>query len=96
MKSKYATIEGGKVVVHGDPQQFSTQFDVGDLVTTRMHRPFSVSREIYGFIYAIEEFDGIMLYSIVAYNGKKYYSNNVKTAQKINKDDALADYLKRI
>lgn len=96
MRSSYATLDNGKVVIHQVQQCSSTQFSIGDLVVTRMHRPFSAPKEIHGFIYALAQYDDQCIYAIVAYNGKRYYSNDVSVARRFVNDGTLADYLQKL
>ena len=95
MKSEYAILDNGTVVVKGGPRDRSTQFSIGDQVTARIHRPFTIAMEVYGFIYALVDFDGECIYAILAHNGKKYFSNDVKAARAQLDSSKFEEYLRK-
>lgn len=95
MKSEYAILDNDIVIVEGDPCSFSTQFSIGDQVTARIHRPFTVTVEVYGFIYALVDFNGECIYAILTHNGKRYFSNDVKTARVRIDSSKFEDYLRK-
>lgn len=95
LKNEYAILDNGTVIVEGGPHDFSTQFGIGDQVTARIHRPFTVAVEVYGFIYALVDFNGECIYAILAHNGKKYFSNDVKAARAQIDSNKFEDYLRK-